>query len=198
MKRVIIAAGIAALLAPTVHALPKCEIVDQKAETLIPSGDKKAFLRGLNISLAIALNPRSFPIENISTVTPLCSRGKFIASDTEYELFGTQQDSPPRWATSNDRDKAAFLAIAPPPSVALKWHEETKGKTGLSFTEPPLFAITITDGDLRHIYGFYKSEPSDEQLKTKFQAALDGSATRLLTLDLATNKLTVTSSKEDW
>lgn len=72
----------------------------------------------------------------------------------------------------------------PQPSEALAWaRNRGQSNVGPAFTEPPLYVLAITNGDLREIFGMFETIPGDGQLMSLFQDALEGRLPRLATFN---------------
>ena len=198
MRSVLLAIASVLICHSIAHATPQCEPITEASERMVPTGNTTDFLTGLNVSLILALKPSTFPYEQISQNNQPCMRSEFDSAEIHYSMYGSDADSPPRWAISEAGNRVAYIAIAPSPRLALDWYNKTGGKGNLEFDEPPIYIVAVTDGDARDIYAFFNSLPSDEQLLNLFQAALAGTTKRLLRFELQSNKMELTSAPNDW
>lgn len=179
-------------------AVPQCEPTLQDAQRMLPEANSQDFIVGLNVSLILALKPRTFPETEIQDLTDACTRGAFISSEHEYSVFGSDTDSPPRWAVSESQDRIAYVALAPPPNTAFDWYSETGGKGPLKFDDQPIYIVAIVNSEFRDVYAFLETLPSDDQLIRLFQAALDGKSKRLVRFNTDTNKMNLTATASEW
>lgn len=187
------------MLTQNAFAEEACERNVVRAERMIPSGNRADFLTGLNVSMIMALTPDTFPDENINDIKHRCSVSTTSSTSATFSLFGSKSEIPSRWATLNNRERTAYIAIAPPPNVALAWYNETGGRgAAFSFTQPPIYVAAVADGVNREIYAFFLTMPSDQQVELLFNSALNRDAKKLASFNVTTNKLDITSSPSDW
>lgn len=174
---------------PAAHAqVPSCVAVVAETESFAVDGKDKDFFTGLAISFILGLTPSTFPFEAIDNLDNTCSRGEFKAGDETFHVYGNQMNSPPRWAVGPDGKRVVYLAIIPPPHVALAWARKRDRGGGLSFKEPALYAFAVTNGDKRDIYGVFAEIPGDAQLLSVFRDALEGRLPAIASFDLATGE----------
>ena len=87
--------------------------------------------------------------------------------------------------------KNCLYSHSPCATTALQWARERQrsGRNeGLRFTEPPLYALAITNGDTRDIFAFYEQMPGDAQLTAAFKDALEGRLSRIATFNARTGE----------
>lgn len=179
-------------------AKPPCEPTLQESQRVLPDADSQDFIISLNVSLILALQPSTFPEAKIQELTDACTIGKFMSSEREYKVFGSNAGSPPRWALSESRDRIAYVATAPPTKLAFEWYSETGGKGPMRFENPPIYILAVVNNEFRDVFAFLETLPSDDQLMRLFQAALDGDSKRLVRFNTKTNKMDLTAKASDW
>lgn len=184
MNRVVAAVVFAGLISVgAAYGQPTCK-KDTYEARVIPSSEMSAdFREGLSPAFRFALTPRSFPFQAVQRVGETCMRATFEANGETYRIYGGMiGDSPPRLAIGPDPRKIAYIALGPPPDLALKWLRDG-GKGGLSFRDGGITILAVTNGDLRDVYVLFDEIPGDAQLVTSFRDALEGRLPKLATFD---------------
>lgn len=164
-----------------------------KADTTEANATKLAdqnqeYLAGFYFGMRMALTPKTFPFDSIAEIDEPCTRGKFEAAGASYEIFGGLGDSPPRYAIGPDPQKIAYIALGPPPAVALAWAKDRNRSNGLSFKGGGVYVLAITNGDKRDIFAVYDNIPGDAQLLAAFRDALEGKLPKAATFDGTTGE----------
>lgn len=190
MRTVLVAAIIALGTTSTAYAVTPCPAAVGELKPVIPKGKPKTteFLEGLPVSLLLGLDPATFPQKAIAEQTEACTRGEFEVGGKTYVVYGRDGGSPPRWAMIEGGERIAFLALMPPPAAALKWARSKDRTNAMSFSEPPVYALAVTVGDKRDIFGVFETIPGDAELASLFQRALDGSLKPFARYDAATGE----------
>lgn len=155
---VLAAAGL--VIASTAHAATPCPATDGDGRAVSLEGRDREFVTGLSVSVLLGLTPHTFPYDDVASQGDACTRGEFDVGGETYRAFGGDEDTPPRWAVGQDPRRIAYLAVVPPPAAALRWARSRNRNQGLSFTEPPLYALAITNGDTRDIFSFSRRSPA--------------------------------------
>ncbi len=141
---------------------------------------------GLSIALQLGLTPATFPTGDIAKIAAPCKRSEFTAGGLVYSLYGTDEASPYRWATTPSHPgETAYVALMPRPAPALAWYRkyQADNKTAAQFSTDTesMIVLAITANDSREIYRFYSATPDDETLAADMCAALSGELPILVT-----------------
>jgi len=120
MKTAFVALALANCLATTAVAQTRCPAAEGDITVLMPQGDVDQFFAGLSASFVLGLSPSSFPRDDIDATHGACLRGTFEVGSEQFVVYGSDDNTPPRWAVGDNPDRIVFLAIIPPPSVALE------------------------------------------------------------------------------
>lgn len=130
-------------------------------------------LRGLRFSFGFGLLPAEFPAKEIAEIKEPCSRGAFtIKSGGNLELFGEDDDSPPRWAKApSPESPILYIALMPRPGPAAAWADSPNAKAGDNVRFKPeemMFVVVFSsaESDRRLIFHFFDRIPDDERLKS--------------------------------
>jgi hypothetical protein len=138
---------------------------------------------GFHYAVTLGLRPPTFPDEDIAKIASPTERGEVKVKGKTYKIFGKDDDSPPRWATSSrDRGKVVYLALMPKPEPALAWYEKYQkdNNTPANFgANDWMYALVIKDGDDRHIYRLYDKIPDDKTLSAAMSDAVEGKIARI-------------------
>jgi hypothetical protein len=147
-------------------------------------------MRGLSAGLQLALEPASFPAEDIAKAHDACRRGEFTVGRDHWEIFGDDKDTPPRWAVGPDRKRIVYLAAMPDPLEAAAWAKkyEADPKTEAKFSGF-LYAVVVSDGDGRLVYHVSRVVPDDYHLALLMKAALSGEAAPMAVLNAKTHQV---------
>lgn len=134
---------------------------------------------GMFMSIQLGVLPPTFPADDIAKIKTPTARFDFMLGGKSYTVFGKDDDSPPRWATSTkDKSAIAYLCLMPRPAPALDWYRKyQKDKdTTANFTGPDdmMFSLIIARGNKRDIYAFYDRIPDDTPLTAAMTDALSG------------------------
>lgn len=164
------------------HAQEPCAPVADEVAIVSVAEQSDDYRKGLAPAFRLALTPRSFPINAIKRIEDPCTRGTFEAAGETYRVFGGFGDSPPRYALGPDPTKVVYVALGPPPVVALEW-QKAGGAGGLSFRSGGIKILAITNGDARDIYALFDDVPGDAQLIAAFRDALEGRLPKIATFD---------------
>jgi hypothetical protein len=153
-------------------------------------------IKGLAISFQLGLLPPEFPAADIAKITKPCSR-RMMVPHLGFELFGDNDDTPPRWAKADPKDESIlFVALMPRPEPARLWYEATKpsGAVGVSFKDGEwMYAVAIAAGSKRIIFAFYDELPDDDRLKALMQTMASTKARWLVSFDVTNGAVTPNS-----
>lgn len=148
---------------------------------------------GLGVSLLLGLNPDTFPANDIRNNRNPCHRGSFTVSGVRIEVFGDNNDLPPRWAIGPNTARIAFLALVPDPLEALAWaRSRAADDTSAQFSRPPYYVLAVTDGHRRQIYQIFTAIPADDLLAAAMRDAIEGTQAALAVFDEETGNVTIT------
>jgi hypothetical protein len=175
MRRARTALVLAALLCTvtTASAAPCTTQGSKDAKELTLNFKDEKTMKGLFVSFQLGLTPPEFPAEDIKKIQAPCSRGS-IPDYPQVELFGDNENTPPRWAKTPASDSPVFyLALMPRPEPARVWYETTKpqGSVNVGFKDGEwMRALVVTNGDdNRIVFAFFDEVPDDERLKALIQ-----------------------------
>lgn len=178
--------GAASLAIASAQAQTPCPASDANPQTVSFELADRDVVMGLTYSILFGLNPATFPYEEVAEMSEACSRGVHqTAAGGTIEMFGSDTDTPPRWAVGADEGTIVYIAVMPPVSATQEWMKNGR-EGGISFKDGGLYALTVTDGDLRHIYAIFDDIPGDELLGPLFEAALTCQLTPWGTFDQET------------
>ncbi len=139
---------------------------------------KPLIAKGIGVSLLLGLEPGSAPMSSIAKIAKPCSRGTIVVGKNTFEVFGENDGSPARWATSkNVQGAIAYFASMPRPDMALTWSNQfaRDHKSLPSFdSSQTMYAVTYARGDLRFVVAYFDAVPDDLRLKNIFVNALAG------------------------
>ena len=159
-------------------------------ELAINSGDTQT-LEGLSVSFQLGLEPNKFPKEAIARILKPCSRGTINVGTSIFSVFGENEDSPPRWATSaTTPDVIVYFALTPRPDAALAWAKkyETDKGTPIEFeSNQSMFVVALAKGDMRFIVAYFDEIPDDKRVKDAMLGALSGKLKLSAGYDVKTN-----------
>lgn len=185
------AMGLALVISTAAQAAEKCTdsgFADAQARSLVTTGDEGV---GLTVAFMLALNPPSFPAEDIAKAAQPCERMTFTIGGNTYVVRGSNSASPPRWAVSNAQpDRIAYLAVSPGPASALDWYRryERDNNTPAHFGPgtDTIYILAVTSGSKRIIYGYWSKLPDDARLADAMCKALTGAIPVLAVWDVDT------------
>ncbi len=147
---------------------------------------------GLTISFMLGLTPATFPAEDIKSYKSPCTRGTFKSADEDFSVFGGDDDSPPRWASTGASAPIVFFAEMPRPAAALAWYAKYQkdSKTPANFKNGEMmYALTVAKGDERTVYGYFDQLPDDSRLLPLMSATLADSARLLAAFNAKTQTI---------
>jgi hypothetical protein len=130
IRATVLFAAALALLTATAQAEPcKTSGHAEAKEVALNLGNART-RNGLHISFQLGLLPIEFPFEDIRANKSPCTRGTFAVFSHTFELFGEDENLPPRWAVSPSAKEVMtlYLAMMPKPDVAADWYEKTRPK----------------------------------------------------------------------
>jgi hypothetical protein len=193
---VLTALALGAALTPSASAAPCSTQGSADAKELNFDLKDKETLRGLHDAFRFGLEPKEFPVEDIEKIAMPCSRGTIALTSHNLELFGEDNDLPPRWAVAADvKDAVFFIAAMPKPDAARRWADAgQKGDNGSDHVafkpEDMMFAVALTTAvDQRMVFHFFTKIPDDTRLKTMFQAIATRKARWLVGFDVDTREV---------
>ena len=179
--------------AAAAHAAPAChDAGDANVTEMTFNAQDSIVVMGLNVGLQLALEPPSFPSEDIGKAKDACLRGEFVVGSERWQIFGDDKDTPLRWAVNDRTGRIVFLAIVPDPAEAADWFQKYQKdhKTPASFSKR-LLAIVVADGDTRTVYQFSRVIPDDYHLSRRMQAAISGALLPTATMNVKTGEVTL-------
>jgi hypothetical protein len=181
-----LAAALWIVVAASASASPPCRDtgVAEVAQLAVDAEDDE-LAAGLGVSFLLALTPQSFPVENITSNAAPCSRGIFSVSGAQFEMFGDDRDSPPRWSVGQDPARIAFLALMPDPADALAWARarRTNPSAPAMFTGQKYYVLAVTDGSRRLLFALFNAIPTDTCLQAEMRSVLSGARAPLAIFD---------------
>jgi hypothetical protein len=188
---------IAALaLALTAHAEPCKTQGDAEAKELAFDVNDEKTLRGMHFAFRFGLEPEEFPESEIRAMKSPCSRGVFPLASGTLELFGENDDLPPRWALAPvPQSPIMFVALMPRPEPARAWADgDQKSEDGsVSFKPEDMMYAVVLGGrraDKRLIFHFFDKLPDDERLKSLMRSIGEGKARWQVGFDVDTRVVT--------
>lgn len=200
MRAVLLAAML--LASPIVAHAEACKTPGAKdAQEIALDLDNTHTRRGLNISIQLGLLPPEFPLADIEANKSPCTRGTFPVFKHTFELFGEDDGTPPRWATSSTTKDVMtlYLAMMPKPDPARIWYDKTRpeGPVDVLFKDDEyMWALaTVISKDSRFIFAFFDKIPDDASLKDKMQKIGEGKARWLVAYNVADRQMLVNRPK---
>lgn len=153
-------------------------------------------LRGMHYAFRFGLMPAEFPRSDIAAIATPCSRGTFPVGSGTLELFGEDEDVPPRWSKAPAADSPIiYVSSMPRPDPARAW-ADSQGRAGsdgsVNFKEGDMmFAVVLTGSNERRlIFAFFDKLPDDERLKALMQSISARKARWLVGFDVKTRGVT--------
>lgn len=157
---------------PTIAAPCKTQ-GDANAKELSFDIKSEETLRGLRFAFRFGLLPPEFPAKDVAEITAPCSRGPIPLKTGALELFGEDEDSPPRWAkAASPESPIIYVSVMPRPAAAAKWADNQTAASGESvqFNEDDMMFVVALTGpspsDNRLVFHFFDRVPDDERLKS--------------------------------
>ncbi|HEY3811804.1 MAG TPA: hypothetical protein VGL66_01145 [Caulobacteraceae bacterium] len=180
-------------IATAAHAAPAChDTGDANVTEMSFNAKDPTVTKGLNIALQLALEPGTFPAEDIAKNKDACLRGEFVVGSERWQIWGDDKDTPSRWAVNDRTQRVVFLAIVPDPAQAAAWFDKYQkdNNTPAQFSDR-LLAIVVADGDRRTVYQFSRVIPDDYHLSRRMKAALTGTTPPTATMDIKTGEVSL-------
>ena len=187
MRHLIMATAAATCLFAGAARADDCGDPGSTAAHLLPTS--AVAVEGVHISILLGLEPDSFPLKDIRDERSPCRRIDFDVGGETWTLFGGKDSQPPRWAMSGRKtDRVVFLAYMPWPEDAAAWDRARAQDPAAeaSFNRMAV-ALTVAEGDLRHVYVLYDDVPDDARLIMHLSGALAGEIAPFVTYDVKKN-----------
>lgn len=151
--------------------------------------------KGLFAAVDLGLSPPTYPISETREAQAPCSRGSFAIGSDQFELFGENEDGPPRWTTSATKtDVLFYLALMPKPEPALSWAAGTRPSEAdgsVRFSDDEwMWALVVRAGlrgdrqDFstdRQVIALWDRIPGDDALKGMIKDVAEGRRTGFAT-----------------
>lgn len=191
-------AAMAIALAAFTHAATAAPCKTQGSSTVpelsLDLRDREA-LTGLRIAFYLGLLPKTFPMDAIAKIGSPCSRGKPAGLAKPVELFGENENEPPRWAiVSGEAQPYFFVAVMPKPGPAMAWWDQPKDKRGpATFKKGEWMSALVVIGKTgrRLVLAFFSQTPSDDRILTLVKEYEAGTRQALVGLDVENGAVAV-------
>lgn len=187
MKSVLVATLIALGTGSAAYAAPPCPAATGDIKPAKPKGKPADFYGGFPASFLLALDPATFPREEIAEQKNACTRGTFEVGGKAYVVYGEDNGTPPRWAMAEGDERIAFLAVMPAPEEALKWARSKNRSNAMTFGTA-MYSVAVTAGNKRDVYAILEAIPGDSELASLFERVLNGELRPFARYDTATGE----------
>jgi len=184
------------LLGAPAYAEPCKSQGNAEAKELTYDARDKNTLRGMHLAFRFGFEPAEFPENEIRAMKAPCSRGVFSLASGTLELFGENDDLPPRWALAPvPQSPIMFVALMPRPEPARAWAEgdQNSADASVSFKPEDMMYAVVLGGrraDKRLIFHFFDKLPDDERLKSLMRSIGEGKARWQVGFDVDTRVVT--------